>query len=112
MSNELTLAITTIGDLLQKNKITNCGNGKALENIKLTIPNYQRPYKWTAKNANQLLQDIQEAMSANREIYRVGTLILHHDNEQYAIVDGQQRCITFPLPRVKGRTICFMCCGI
>lgn len=97
MSNELTLAITTIGDLLQKNKITNCGNGKALENIKLTIPNYQRPYKWTAKNANQLLQDIQEAMSANREIYRVGTLILHHDNEQYAIVDGQQRCITFAL---------------
>ena len=97
MSNELTLAITTIGDLLQENRITNCGNGKALENIKLTIPNYQRPYKWTAKNANQLLQDIQEAMNANKEIYRVGTLILHHDNEQYAIVDGQQRCITFAL---------------
>ncbi len=44
MSSELTLAITTIGDLLLADRISNCGNGKALENIKLTIPNYQRPY--------------------------------------------------------------------
>lgn len=55
MGNRLTLGITTLGDLLLKNRITKTDNGNALDGIKLTIPEYQRPYKWTAKNANQLL---------------------------------------------------------
>ena len=29
-----------------------------LENRKLTIPEYQRPYKWTERNVNQLIDDI------------------------------------------------------
>ncbi len=39
-------------------------------------------------------------MNAKKEIYRVGTLILHHEQaggNNYAIVDGQQRCTTFAL---------------
>lgn len=48
--NELTLAITTIGDLLLNNKITRENSGKSIDNVRLTIPNYQRPYKWTARN--------------------------------------------------------------
>lgn len=70
-----------------------------LENVKLVIPNYQRPYKWTAKNAIQLLDDIIEAKKDNKEVYRVGTLILHHDekDDSYNIVDGQQRVTTFAL---------------
>ena len=98
MGNRLTLGITTIGDLLLKNRITKTDGGEALEEIALTIPEYQRPYKWTAKNANQLLDDIEDAMNANKETYRVGTLILHIDREgKYNIVDGQQRTITFSL---------------
>lgn len=98
MENKLTLGITKIGDLLLKNRITMTDSGTPLEDIYLTIPEYQRPYKWTAKNANQLLDDIEEAMNANKEVYRVGTLILHLDNNgQYNIVDGQQRTITFSL---------------
>ena len=98
MSCQLTLGITKIGDLLLKNKITNTDGGNALEGIKLTIPKYQRPYKWTAKNTNQLLDDIEDAMNANKEVYRVGTLILHLDEDgKYNIVDGQQRTITFSL---------------
>lgn len=98
MSNKLTLGITKIGDLLLRNKVTITDSGDALEGIRLTIPEYQRPYKWTAKNANQLLDDIEEAMNANKEVYRVGTLILHLDKEgRYNIVDGQQRTITFSL---------------
>ncbi len=72
MGNRLTLGITTLGDLLLKNRITKTDNGNALDGIKLTIPEYQRPYKWTAKNANQLLDDIEDAMNSNKEIYRVG----------------------------------------
>lgn len=95
---KLTLSITTIGDLLLQNKITREKDGKSIGEIKLAIPEYQRPYKWTARNAIQLLDDIIEAKNDNKEVYRVGTLILHKDNEGvYNIVDGQQRTITFSL---------------
>lgn len=101
MSN-LTLAITTIGDLLLEDKITRTETGKPIGNIRLTIPEYQRPYKWTARNAIQLLDDVIEARNNNKEVYRVGTLILHKDTDsdgraRYNIVDGQQRTITFSL---------------
>lgn len=99
MKNSLTLGITTIGDLLLKNTISKDEEENPIEGISLTIPEYQRPYKWTAKNANQLLEDIEEAMLSNKEVYRVGTLILHYDEDEcaYKIVDGQQRIITFSL---------------
>ena len=77
MEKRLTFGITKIGDLLLKNRISRIDNGDTCEHVLLTIPEYQRPYKWTAKNANQLLDDIEEAMNANKEVYRVGTLILH-----------------------------------
>lgn len=98
----LTLAITTIGDLLLRNRISKRSDGQALENVLLDIPVYQRPYKWSARNAIQLLDDILQARSDNKEVYRVGTLILHKDKdekgvERYNIVDGQQRTITFSL---------------
>lgn len=97
MVSNLKLGFTKIGDLLLRNKIT-CVDNDVIENMTLTIPPYQRPYKWTVKNSNQLLEDIREAKHANKETYRVGTLILHHDkNGNYNIVDGQQRTITFVL---------------
>lgn len=100
--NNLTLAITTIGDLLLKNKRSRDKDGKPIDNINLKIPEYQRPYKWTARNAIQLLDDIIEAKNDNKEVYRVGTLILHKEtdsngNKTHNIVDGQQRTITFSL---------------
>ncbi len=97
--NNLILSITTIGDLLLENKITRNEDSKPIANVRLAIPEYQRPYKWTARNAIQLLDDILEARSSNKEVYRVGTLILHRDKNQeiYYIVDGQQRIVTFSL---------------
>lgn len=98
-SINLQLGITKIGDLLLRRMISEVNGDKPLENIELVIPNYQRPYKWTAKNAIQLLDDIIEAKNDNKEVYRVGTLILHYDkdNDIYNIVDGQQRVTTFAL---------------
>ena len=58
---------------------------------KLSIPPYQRPYKWTAKNVNQLISDI--LTFRNKSQYRLGTLVLHNGE----IVDGQQRIITLTL---------------
>lgn len=97
MANGLRLGISTIEDLLINNRISRNEESKQIEGVRLAIPEYQRPYKWTAKNANQLLDDIIEAMNDNKEVYRVGTLILHNDNGVYDIVDGQQRVITFAL---------------
>lgn len=98
MSN-LKLSITTIGDLLLHQIITMTDDGKPIEDVNLCVPKYQRPYKWTARNAIQLLDDITNAKNSNKERYRVGTLILHKVNgkNQYDIVDGQQRIITFSL---------------
>lgn len=99
MGNNLELGIATIGDLLLGSRIEKTKSGMPINYLSLAIPEYQRPYKWTPKNAYQLLDDIQEAMESNKEVYRVGTLILHHDEGQgaYNIVDGQQRTITFAL---------------
>ena len=73
----LILAITTIGDLLCESKISRNKEGVSIDKINLKIPDYQRPYKWRAGNANQLLDDILGARAENKEVYRVGTLILH-----------------------------------
>lgn len=98
MESHLTLAITTLGDVLMNSRLTrNVSSGQAIDGVLLHIPEYQRPYKWTVKNANLLLSDILEAMNEKHQVYRVGTLILHKNNKFYDIVDGQQRIITFLL---------------
>lgn len=97
MSSNLILAITTIGDLLLRHTITI--SKEPIKDVELTVPSYQRPYKWTARNVIQLLDDIIEAKNSNKERYRVGTLILHkiEGETSYGIVDGQQRTISFSL---------------
>lgn len=92
-SINLQLGIAKIGDLLLRGMISEVNGDKPLENIELVIPNYQRPYKWTAKNAIQLLDDIIEAKNDNKEVYRVGTLILHYDkdNDQWDELYGDSK---------------------
>ena len=55
------------------------------------IPDYQRPYKWTSKHVNQLINDL--LTFRDKGEYRLGTLVLHKNN----IVDGQQRIVTLSL---------------
>ena len=61
----------------------------------LRIPEYQRPYKWTEKNVNNLIDDI--ISNKNKSEYRLGTLVLHLFDQNLDIVDGQQRIITLML---------------
>lgn len=64
----------------------------------LYIPNYQRPYKWTEKNMNQLVNDILDASAKNLSEYRLGTIVIHeHADGKLDIVDGQQRTISLYL---------------
>ena len=61
----------------------------------LCIPQYQRPYKWTAKNITRLFEDI--AVFKDKSSYRLGTIVFHQDENGLNIVDGQQRTITMML---------------
>lgn len=65
--------------------------------VKLTIPVYQRPYKWTEKNVIQLLEDIFEYVILKNKDYRIGNIILHSENSTNNVVDGQQRLTTISL---------------
>lgn len=38
----------------------------------LSIPPYQRPYKWTEKNVNQLIEDILENFGKKKDVYLKG----------------------------------------
>lgn len=58
----------------------------------LKLPVYQRPYKWQEKHIQQLIQDVFQFK--NKTAYRLGTLVIHKDDEEYNIVDGQQRTVS------------------
>lgn len=71
--------------------------------MEIDIPDYQRPYKWTIQNIEELLGDISTAINQAGLYrtpfkYRVGIIILH-ENEHgiFDVVDGQQRIISLLL---------------
>ena len=54
--------------------------------MELDIPDYQRPYKWTIQNIEDLLSDISNSIT-DAEMYRtfkyrIGTIILHKNDNQ------------------------------
>lgn len=72
-----------------------------LGNDRLVIPSYQRPYKWTGKNITTLIQDIQQSIKDQKSYpgfrYRIGTVILHKNENELEVVDGQQRILSLLL---------------
>lgn len=81
----------------------NVKNINELLAMELDIPPYQRPYKWSIQNIEDLLTDITNAISDSERYradfkYRIGTIIVHkNENGRYDIVDGQQRIISLTL---------------
>ena len=77
-----------------------CSINKLL-GMQLVVPDYQRPYKWTHKNITDLILDTQKSIEESRKYtnfkYRVGTVILHKNENDCEIVDGQQRILSFLL---------------
>lgn len=70
---------------------------KELMQEPLRIPNYQRPYKWSAESAVILFTDMYSAFCDNLPEYRIGSAVLHFENNSYNIVDGQQRLTTLSI---------------
>ena len=73
--------------------------------MNLRIPEYQRPYKWTRRNVEELMRDISDAVKdigdpgATPLKYRLGTVIVDSSNRsgKFDVVDGQQRILTLLL---------------
>ena len=66
----------------------------------LVIPNYQRPYKWSERSVNLLINDLKEIADdslCSSVRYRLGTIIVHREANKLNIVDGQQRVVTLAL---------------
>ncbi len=68
------------------------------------IPTYQRPYQWTEKNCEKLLDDLFSSYEYKESDYFCGSLVLiaididsKTNATTYDIVDGQQRLSTFIL---------------
>lgn len=74
-----------------------------LSTSNLAIPDYQRPYKWTKRNIEELLTDISKAIEEGQKYgksykYRIGTILIHNSQDgKLYIVDGQQRIISIAL---------------
>jgi len=64
------------------------------------IPAYQRGYRWTKLQVDDLLDDIYEfatrEKASKKEFYCLQPIIVKHDNQKdrYEIIDGQQRLTT------------------
>ena len=69
--------------------------------LNLSIPEYQRPYKWSVLSIDTMLWDINNAIQQSSVFsdykYRIGTIILHKSDQILDVVDGQQRLISLTL---------------
>lgn len=74
-------------------------NVENLMSLNLKIPDYQRPYRWSANSTHTLFTDIYEAFKDGHTEYRLGSVILHRENDlaKYNLVDGQQRTTTLSI---------------
>lgn len=68
------------------------------ETYSVSIPDYQRPYVWSAEQVSQLLKDLNGFFSPGAYVpgqyYYIGSLLLYRENDDLAIIDGQQRITT------------------
>ena len=44
--------------------------------LNLSIPNYQRPYRWSTESVSTLFNDIYSAYKMNIPEYRIGSIVL------------------------------------
>ena len=74
----------------------------------LTVPPNQRSYAWEDRHVENLLQDLNEAITSDDDEYFLGTLVLIHPPKTVpSIADGQQRLATATilLARIRDRLL-------
>lgn len=64
---------------------------------KITVPSYQRAYSWEEKQLDQFIGDLIEMTSKDKKGYYFGHFIFEKSNNNFQVIDGQQRITTFIL---------------
>ncbi|WP_305837490.1 DUF262 domain-containing protein [Photobacterium leiognathi] len=79
-------------------------HGKTDIHGRLSVPEYQRPYRWDEEQISRLLNDFKIHLQESREKpenqrspFYLGCVILHQDHDKLNIIDGQQRLTTMAL---------------
>ncbi len=67
---------------------------KELENYKFFIPSYQRGYRWRDREVGALLEDIWDFANGEQRVYCLQPLVIENKDEQFNVIDGQQRLTT------------------
>ena len=83
----------------RKNTIKETAVGKLL-GMNFFIPGYQRGYRWTEQQVNDLLNDINEFEPKNGSWYCLQPLVVMKKDgkdEKWEVIDGQQRLTTIYL---------------
>ena len=101
------VASTSIATLLGGELIS--GSDRSSISGRLSIPEYQRPYRWQVKHLQRLLLDLTEYFPRSNDAtppkhdFYLGSIILHQSRparkhtDVLSIIDGQQRLITLAL---------------
>lgn len=89
-----------------KYQFENKGIGGLLREGRLTVPPNQRSYAWEDRHVENLLQDLNDAITSDDDEYFLGTLVLIQPPKTVpSIADGQQRLatVTILLARIRDR---------
>jgi len=100
-----------MGKILMERKFTNMtkniepqlkeiiGYLKLQKSKNFVIPEYQRAYSWEIDQCDKLWQDIEEFIASDAsDPYFFGTIIIDcSEDDQFSLIDGQQRTTTFLL---------------
>tara|TARA_R110001606_G_scaffold361754_3_gene514952 strand:+ start:5337 stop:6908 length:1572 start_codon:yes stop_codon:yes gene_type:complete len=111
------VAVCTVQNLLSGKKIITNDGASILG--QLTIPEYQRPYRWQFSNIKRVLDDYRESIAEKPELpFYMGSIILHKattdedlgrnnsPQEVLNIIDGQQRLTSLSmLALLKTKTL-------
>lgn len=88
---------------------TNKFTPSTVGNLEFSIPLYQRLFEWETSQINQLLNDLYENFEQNEpenKPYYIGMFTVYNEknNNQYSLVDGQQRFTVLTLMAIAFKT--------
>ena len=88
MNNTSGIVLKSIGELIKSE-------------LKFVVPSYQRGYRWTKRQVEELLDDIWEFSQKNKNdnsFYCLQPIVIKKIEEnKYELIDGQQRLTTIYL---------------
>ena len=82
-----------------------------LESRRIEIPAYQRTYDWDSDDIEQLLECLEDhrklhPTALQQNPYFLGNLMVHKEDDDWYLVDGQQRLVTLTIIAAAVRDLC------